>query len=673
MSATSGGAWAAVNGPLAKDVVILRRFDGEEAMSVPFRYRLELISTRALTRDDLLNKPMGFEASPNVPGQTRYVHGLVRSLRNVGRFVGYHVYEVEIVPWLWFLSLNRDCRIFQKKSVKDIVQEVFKESGFTDFRFNTVASYPVRDYTVQFDESDLAFVSRLMEENGLFYYFEHEESKHTLVVADHQGALKKNPLRSEVLYRAPDESRQHDGVIDHHSVEEAVHTGGSILDDYFFEKPTADLRRDAMGDGPGVVYHYPGGYTDGTEGKRLARVRLEADEAEGTRLRGRGNFAGLMPGYRFDLKDTPAADGDYLVVSARIRSGTIPHASFEALDGEDEEPLYDCHFEAIPYATPYRPPWRTPRPRLGIQTAVVVGPKGEEIYTDKFGRVKVRFHWDRGSSGDGESSCWIRVATTWAGNKWGAIQIPRIGQEVVVEFLDGDPDRPLITGSVYNAQQMPPFKASPTQSGWKSHSTKEGTDDSNELRFEDKKGEEEVFVRAEKDLTFEVVNDETITVGHDRTAAVKRNDKLTVDGKQDVTVGGDQTITVTKGDRAIKVDKGKLTTDVEMGDVETTLGKGNMTTTVSKGNVETKVDLGSITYQAMKSIEFKVGSNSIKIDQTGVTIKGMMVKVEAETMAEFKGLTTKVEAQTMTEVKGMMVQVNGSAMLMAKGGMVMIG
>ncbi len=297
---------------------------------------------------------------------------------------------------------------------------------------------------------------------------------------------------------------------------------------------------------------------------------------------------------------------------------------------------YSNKFRAIPFSTPYRPPVTAGKAVVpGPQTAVVVGPAGEEIYTDKYGRVKVQFHWDRVGTKNENSSCWVRVSQNWAGKTWGGMHIPRIGQEVIVEFLEGDPDRPIITGRVYNADQTVPYSLpdNQTQSGLKSRSSKGGSGDNyNEIRIEDKKGSELILVHAEKDLTTEVEHDENRTVGHDRITSIKNNETKTVEQ-------GHETITIKQGNQS------------------TTLEMGNQSTELKMGNQSTKVDLGQISTEAMQSIELKVGQSSIRIDQMGVTIKGMMIKIEG---------------QIQVEVKGLMTQVNGDAMLKMQGGITMI-
>ena len=344
----------------------------------------------------------------------------------------------------------------------------------------------------------------------------------------------------------------------------------------------------------------------------------------------------MTSGYKFDVKEhyRREVNQTYLLTSLKQSMDT---SSYDA--GAEGRSDYSNQFEAIPFSVTYRPLLKTPRPVIqGLQTAVVVGPSGEEIYVDKYGRVKVQFFWDRVGKKDENSSCWVRVSQYWAGKGWGSIHIPRIGQEVIVEFLEGDPDHPIITGRVYNADQTVPYALpdNMTQSGVKSRSSKNGsTDNYNEIRFEDLKGSELILAHAEKDLTTEVENDEKRTVGHDRTTTIKNN----------------ETKTVTEGDETITIEMGKQTITIQ-GNQTLTIKQGNQSTTLNMGNQSTKVDLGKIETEAMQSIELKVGQSSIKIDQMGVTIKGMMIKIEG---------------QIQVQVKGMMTQVNGDAMLDAQG------
>jgi type VI secretion system secreted protein VgrG len=378
---------------------------------------------------------------------------------------------------------------------------------------------------------------------------------------------------------------------------------------------------------------------------------MEQEALPSLLIRGQATHPGFTAGHTFAMERHFSDDGKYTLTA-------VEHDASQPLDAHQVSGdfKYSNRFNAIPYSAslPFRPTMVTPHPSVrGVQTAVVVGPSGEEIYTDKYGRIKVQFYWDRDGQTDASSSCWLRVATPWAGKNWGAIHIPRIGQEVVVDFVEGDPDRPIVIGSVYNADQMPPFPLpdNRTQSGLRSRSSKGGSGDNcNEIRLEDLKGSEQMFIHAEKDMLTEVENDETRTVGHDRTTTIKNDETKTVtDGNESSTVKmGNRTMEVSQGNQSTTIKMGNLSTEVKMGNVSEKLGMGNKTV---------KLDLGKSEEEAMQSIELTVGQSSIKIDQMGVTIKGMMISIEA---------------QIQMQVKGLMTQVNGSAMLQAQGGIVMI-
>ncbi|MDH3224246.1 MAG: type VI secretion system tip protein VgrG, partial [Gemmatimonadota bacterium] len=404
MALTQKGRDMRVDSPLGEDVLLLRSFEGTESVSKPFSFSLELLATRAVEAKELLRKPLTITLSRPAQGKERVIHGLVRSLTSRGRAGDSFAYRAEVTPWLWFLSLTRDCRVFQKKSAVEIVEEVFKGHGQTDYRIECTGAFPKRDYTVQYRESDLDFVSRLLEAEGIFYFFEHTKDAHQLVLADHQGAVAESPVQKEVEFRPSTEAHGADGIIDSFTVEDAIHTHAAVLDDYYYEKATADLRKREGGPdnatSHGEIYDYPGGYLEGNDGARLTRIRLEAEEARASTLGGFGNCIGLIPGFRFELQNSEEHKGEYLVLEVHHQSGVNDYVSETA-----KKPDYSNGFNSIPYATPYRPPRRAPIPVVhGAQTAVVVGPSGEEIYTDKYGRVKVLFHWDRVHKPDGESS-----------------------------------------------------------------------------------------------------------------------------------------------------------------------------------------------------------------------------------------------------------------------------
>ena len=590
---------------------------------------------------------------------------------------------------IFLLSLRKNCRIFQGKSTEEIVKTVLEGAGIASnrYRFALVNGDCKRGYCVQYHESDLDFIGRLMEEDGIYYFFEHGEANSNLVLADANSALLQAPGSLRVSSSM---------AVDHEVVlsvrrEFGAHTGVVDLRDYDFLKPNVDLTANSAGAAPEKYFDYPGKYTEKSDGDRLARIRLEAMEATEEVLHGQTDSRWLQPGMKFTLVEhySSEANKEYMVLAVKVKGSVAGVPIGQPGEGAGEEVPYLSDFIAIPFATPYVPERRTKKPIIpGTQTAVVVGKSGEEIWVDSYGRIKVQFHWDRYGKKDELSSCWVRVATSWAGKAWGAIAIPRIGQEVVVDFLEGDPDRPLVTGSVYNADQLVPYTLpdNGTQWGLKSRSSKEGgTDNFNEVLIEDLKGKEFISVHAEKDLKTEVENDETRDVLHDRTTTIKNDDTRTVkEGKDTHTIEqGDQIVQVKQGKQEIKVDQddqlitvgqGKQKTTIQqdqivdlkmgnqkvtldMGNQELTLKMGNRKVKLSMGNLETKLDLGKVSYDALQGIELKVGQSSIKVDQLGVTIKGMMIKIEG---------------QVQTQIKGLMTQVNGDAMLMVKGAITMI-
>ncbi|MDH3198433.1 MAG: type VI secretion system tip protein VgrG [Candidatus Krumholzibacteria bacterium] len=644
---------------LGDDVLLLGGFTGDEGVSRPFGFTLDLRSEDAdIDPKRMLRSPV--TVTIDAPGEERVIHGLVRRFVQLGRDGEFAAYRAEIVPWLWFLSLSRRSKIFQEQTALDIVEAVFRELGHSDFQIRCTKSYPKREYCVQYRETDLNFVSRLLEEEGIFYFFEHADDKHTLVLADAPTAVKDCPGQAKVRAAAMAGTFQEEDVVLELEREHAVHAGKVTLRSYDYLQPSLRLESSVSGDGDEEIYDYSDDYTELDDGERLARIQLEAEEATYEVVRGSGTCRSFRSGYRVELTGHYRSDANQayhlLSVHHTARGGDFATGGRETFE-------YRNVFEAVPHGVPYRPPRRADRPVVrGSQTAVVVGKSGEEIWVDKHGRVKVQFHWDRDGKKDENSSCWVRVSSAWAGKNWGAIQLPRLGQEVIVDFLEGNPDRPIITGRVYNAEQTPPYAlpSNQTQSGVKSRSSKGGgADNFNEIRFEDKKGSEELFVHAEKDLVVTAKNDERRTIGHDRTTSIKRHDERTVkEGDDTLAVEqGNQTVTIKMGNQTTTLDSGNQEITLKMGNQTVTLKMGNQQTNVKMGNVTTKADLGKIVNEAMQGIELKVGQSSLKIDQTGVTIKGMMVKVEG---------------QIQTDIKGMMMNMTGDAMLKMRGGITMI-
>ena len=504
-----------------------------------------------LALDDLLGR--GFSVELALDGDTpRYFHGVVAECAQIGRLGSYARYTAKVVPWLWLLTRTSDCRIFQQKSIPDIIKSVFREHGTADFEDALNGSYSPRDYCVQYMETDFDFVSRLMEEEGIYYFFRHEKDKDTLVLCDSAGAHRATPGCETLSYYPPSENvvREEDHI-DHWLLSHSMESGKLSHTDFDFIKPRTSLlaQHATAGTYPksdAEVFAYPGGYLTVGDGGRYAQRRLEALQQQHERVMGGGNARALAVGALFSLENYPREDQnrEYLVVAALHHlSGTdyesgVAHASADIT----------VSFDAIPSKQPYRSLPTTRRARVaGPQTAIVVGKAGEEIYTDQYGRVKVQFHWDRLGKRDENSSCWVRVSQVWAGKNWGAMHIPRIGQEVVVDFLEGDPDRPIITGRVYNAAEMPPYDlpANQTQSGIKSRSSKGGSPANfNEIRFEDKMGSEMLTIHAEKDQEISVEHDEAHSVGHDRTKSIVHDETTSVGNNRTETVGNNEQISI---------------------------------------------------------------------------------------------------------------------------------
>jgi type VI secretion system secreted protein VgrG len=486
-----------------KTELLVIRFDLAEGVSVPYALSVELACDDEVKMDDALGKE-GFLTLTG-DGGDRIVHGVVDRFEHTGNRGRFGLYRARVVPYLQWLSLERDCRIFQNKSVPDIVKLVLQglELPTDRFDFRLMESYAPVEYCVQYRETDLDFVSRLLEEEGIFYFFEHSDKKHLLVFADGTVAYKEIAGESGVTYNFSQGIAPAEECVFRFAFSRQVRSGKMTRRDYNFEKPGLDLKKEeqAKVHEKLEVYDYPGRYVEPDRGKQLSRVRLEESMTYYETAEGESTCVRLVPGFKFSLSDHEHGEynRDYFLTKLVTR-GEQPQSLQEKSGPGGVESSYSSRFTAIPASVPFRPARVTPKPVVeGIQTAKVTGPKGEEIYTDKYGRVKVKFHWDRGDDNDEKSSCWIRVSSTFAGGQYGAIFTPRIGHEVVVDFLEGDPDRPLITGSVYNAGQMPPYDlpAEKTKSTTKTDSSIGGKG-FNEIRFEDKKDEEQVFVHGQR-------------------------------------------------------------------------------------------------------------------------------------------------------------------------------
>jgi len=550
-----------IDTPLGEDILILRSFQGHEGISKLFTFELDLVSEEpSIKYDDIVGQAVTVRVGL-ADGSSRYWNGYVGRFVQAGRDSNVAVYHATVVPWLWFLDQTTDCRIFQNKTAPDIIKQLFQEYGYHDFSLSLYGDFVKRDYCVQYRESDFNFVSRLMEEEGIFYFFEHEKGKHTLVLGNDPSAHKACPNQASARYEGTAGGWQDDDVILQWLQEQEFRPGSFTATDYNFETPTANLLSSVNGKGKWEIYDFPGEYTKRADGDKLVKVRLQEQQTPKSVARGTSDCRSFDVGYKFKLTNHYRDDLNQEYVLTTVRHSAHHNLGFTS-GSQDSGPSYENSFECVPATTPIRPLRRTPVPVVqGCQTAVVVGPDGEEIFTDKYGRVKVQFHWDREGKKNENSSCWVRVSYPWAGKAWGGIQIPRIGQEVVVDFIEGDPDRPIITGRVYNAGQMPPWDlpGKKTISGYKSNSTK-GGGGYNEISFDDTKGTELIQVHGQYDMDTKiehderrhVVNnrtknvdvDETSTIGNNRTEKVGKNEQIAIGVNRTETVGSNENITI---------------------------------------------------------------------------------------------------------------------------------
>lgn len=626
--------------------------DATEHLGRLFEFRLRAVSQDAgLDLVAMLGKPMAVRM--HMPdGFERWFHGIAIEAAQSGfqavDDLRHAVYAITLAPSPWLLTRRSHSRVFANRSVPEIVREVLAGVGYTDVREQLSASYPVRETCVQYREDDFSFVSRLMEQEGIYYYFSHDDRRHVMVLADGIGAHDSAPGAARLPWLAEGGHGARDAV----GVEDwrpcnGLHTTRVRLTDYDPLKPRASLegKGEAAQGAPlhGVdgleVFGFPGGDTGEGGHRRRAQVLVEADHAARARCSGATGAYGLAAGALFSLEGSPGAqwDREYLVTGCQL---ALREAGLSS-GGEDDEAPWQCRFEALDGRLPFRSPPATPRPLIaGLQTATVCDASGggedEEIAVDQHGRVHVLFHWSDSAVGrDQAHSCPVRVATPWAGKQWGMLHIPRVGQEVVVSFLEGDPDRPLIVGSVYNGTHATPYPlpAEKTRSGVRSRSDGGGAEDFNEIRFEDRKGSEELFVHAQKDLREEVENDHHLLVEHDELFEVKNDQSGKVGNDRSHEVGNDDTLDV----------------------------KANGTTTIGR---KFKLDAGT-------EIELVTGQSSIVMKSSGeIQIKGINITINGQQSVKVEGgVQVGVKAGAAMDVKaGVTMNVKSDAMLTVEGG-----
>ena len=704
---------------LEPGTLLLNEFEGEEKLSRFYRYTVKCISKRPdIEGSELLLKPV--HLCMRLPDKTdRTIHGIISRLsRGSEAPYGYTAYELEIVPQHWTLSLDTGFAIFQNKSARDVCDELLKGTAHDWKMLRTLEKRP---YCFRYRESRWNCIARLLEQEGIWFRFDHKTGADRLILADSVASAQSSWGVTKLQYTGPDVAEHRLTELRMDAVpfvsETRVRTASEFL-------PTQNVGEATPSSGefrpPGEVKAYRfeqqmtehrtgidhgGGLTPADvaklqpDTKVYSRLRQELAEASSITYRGKTRYVGLEIGARVDTVDNPNPDLNASIFITEVRHKGS-NGSYDA--GDEGDTTYENSFEAIPTGVPYRPERITPWPHVGgAHTGVVVGPPGEEIYTDKHGRVQVVMKWDRDNNHSLDYSCWIRVAQSFAGNRYGMVFLPRIGHEVMVEFLDGNPDNPIVVGSLYNAQNLPPWElpAHKTQTGVRTHSTLKGTplENYNELRFEDKIKEEQIYVQAEKDLDTLVKNNETRLVRANRTTTIHLNDEKTVDKGHDYTTvsEGEQDIKVLKNQRSLYVNQNNninvdgselikvkqdrvLTVDGNQmhsvsknddlivdgaqtitvkGDSSIYVKQGNYSVSVDMGNIAIKASMGKVTIEAMQGIDLKVGGSTISITPTGISMKGPMVTLEGDAMAQ---------------VKAPITQINGDGMVMIKGGITMI-
>ena len=640
---------------------------GEEALNSLGSLNLYGYSATALTMADAVASHL--TATLHNDAMQRPLDALCAEIRQLPGDATAERYNLLLRPWLWWLTLASNNRVFQNLATSDIVTSIFDEHGFSDYELQLTGSYTPREYCVQYGETDFAFVSRLLEEEGIFWFFTHADGAHTLVLGDSNDAFPPCPNATTIQYFGQQMGeRELHGIRSGQICRQAV-SGVYRATDYEFTTPTTSLYGQAEAvAGPLSVYEHPGGYTAKARGDALGTMRVNALRSQESRFIGESDCRWFVPGHSFTLSghEDDTANIEWVVTQVSHEAG---------------HEHYRNRFEAIPKSTSYRPPRTTPKPRMHTQTAIVVGKAGEEIWTDEYGRIKIQFPWDRDGANDETSSCWVRVVLPWSGKGFGMQFIPRIGQEVIVTFIDGDPDRPLVTGCVYNGDNALPYAlpANQTQSGIKTNSSK-GGGGFNELRFEDKKDSEEVFLQAQKDFKINVLNDTTATVGHDETLTVQNARTRTVKD-------GDETVTLEKGKRTVTIQTGSDTLDVKdtrtltVGGDQTHSTGGNYSHKVT-GNYELTVDgnltikvSGTLTLQSGGDFTAKSDANLTAQAGTALTNKaGTALTNQAGTTLDNKAGTTLTNDGGVSLINKASAEqtVDGGGMLTIKGGLVQV-
>lgn len=650
---------------------------GVEGISRLFEFTISALSSRQVIQpQDLLGKSVTLSmARPG--GNRRVVNGIVVSFSG-GMLTrsNYRLVTLKVAPTLWLLDRTSDYKVFQDKTAVEIAEALLGEAGVS-FEKKLQATYDKRDYCIQFGETDLDFLQRLFAEEGIFYYFSHQNGGHKLVLTDNTTGYVDG-AQDQVAYRQGVEETT--DAVYRMDFSASLTDAKWTLGDYDFEAPASARegnRKTSLQPASSKSwehYRFPSGSVQDATLTRLAGVAVDAVEARFEEASGMGTCASFTPGHRFTLSEHPVeALKNKKHVVTEVRHEVADKAHFTIQPGTDGKPYYRNSFTCIPATRPARRPLPAAKPIVrGPQTALVVGPSGQEIHTDKHGRIRIQFPWDRYGTKNEKSSCFVHVAQALAGKSWGTVFIPRIGMEVVVHFLDGDPDRPLVTGSVYNGTNVPPWAlpANMTKSGFLSRSTLSGAvANANELSFEDKKGEEKILFHAEKDFIREVENDDRLDVGHDQTRTVKNNRTTTItEGHDELTIKagnrtqtisqGNETLDIKQGNRTVKLGQGNDALTLDVGNRTTKLTQGNDALTLDAGNLTTKASAGTIMLEAARGITLKCGSNTVEVTPQGITVNGIKVTVQGTAKAEIKAPIVDVSGDGMVKVAGGIVKIN---------------
>ena len=685
-----------LKGPLGPEKMILVRADVSEKMSTLTETDVQFMSPdHDMKMEDVVGQRLSLELDDE-EGATRYWHGHCVSCSYEGRMGGQALYRAEVRPWLWFLNLHADCRIFQELSALEVIKKIFSDRGFSDISDKTSSTFEKREYLVQYRETDFEFVTRLMEEEGMYYFFTHDTSKETLVLADGAGSHKALKDAAEIRFEFKENGgggggggaaykRDEDHIYEWKS-SERVNSGKVSLTDYDFTKPTTDLKAlTAIPKGKHnhkdiEVYDYPGIHNTADFGKTRTRIRAEALASEYKRTWGKSNVRTMAVGGTFKLKDHPRTDfnKEYLVLGAKHKlqietdsdkdGQANTNLADEKGDGgaqEGKKESYESEFSVQLKSEPFRAPLTTPKPIIsGLQTAVVTGPSGDEIYTDKYGRIKVQFHWDREGQKDEKTTCFIRVSQTMSGQGWGVFHIPRIGQEVVVQFEEGNPDRPIVTGMLYNEAKKHPFDfpANMTQHGMKSNTTK-GGGGFHELVFEDKKDEEFIRLQSEKDYKETIKNNAEISIGFEKTDPGDLTQKI-YHNKTEWLETGDHSFEVKDGNETLTIAKNR---DRSVGDNETVDVGTDKTDTIGTNYT---IDVGdTLDITAGTKIKLTVGGSSIEMTSSKISISSATIEVAASGKADITaGGAMKVEASGALTAKGATAKFEGAGVASLKAG-----